>query len=445
MSPMMPYGSSGGKGGSMGGFGMDTQGTGLADYSGGGGKGGSTNGGFAPDVGPAQELPPPAMPTSGPTPPAAGGPAAPVDNAFTQGVGAQDKAMDFFSGAMGGNNDFIMNMIKDMASGGNNKIVASMGGGGGQMVMPELEGIARDVYDYDPTNVQASGYTAAQLADANLDPYMNPYTQDVIDTTMADLGRARDSAMNATGLAATRGGAFGGDRHAIMESQNNADYMRQAASTSANLRNQGFQNAQNAAMADINSLNQQRSFDAQAQQAASMANAQAANERAQFVGSTAAQAEAQKQQLEAQMAMRGGGGGGSNSVAIAQANAQLKAQQQQNALQAAMQMYGMQYDAANQLYNMGGDRYDMGQEATANLAGVGNQVDQINQGLINQIQQQFMTQQNAPQAQYQQMLAAMSGMPNFGGTQTYNPGFFDYASLGAGLGGAYLSGPMGGK
>ena len=305
------------------------------------------------------------------------------------------------------------------------------------------EEIAKDVYDYETANAQASGYTAAQLADANLDPYMNPYTQDVIDTTMADLGRARESAMNASGVAATQGGAFGGDRHAIMEAQNNADYMRQAASTSANLRNQGFQNAQNAAMADISSLNQQRSFDAQAQQAASMANAQAANERSQFVGSTANQNALAKQQIDAQMAARGGGGGGGGTNYAQMA--QLKSQNQQAALQAAMQMYGMQYDAANQLYNMGGDRYDMGQEATANLAGVGNQVDQINQGLINQIQQQFMTQQNAPQAQYQQMLAAMSEMPNFGGTQTYNPGFFDYASLGAGPCGAYLSGPMGGK
>ena len=59
--------------------------------------------------------------------------------------------------------------------------------------------------------------------------------------------------------------------------------------------------------------------------------------------------------------------------------------------------------------------------------------------------QAFLNQQNAPQEQYQQMLAAMSGMPNFGGTQSYNPGFFDYASLGAGLGGAYLSGSRGGK
>ena len=67
-------------------------------------------------------------------------------------------------------------------------------------------------------------------------------------------------------------------------------------------------------------------------------------------------------------------------------------------------------------------------------------MDQINQGMINQIQQMFMNQQNAPQAQYQQMLAAMSGMPNFGGTQTYNPGFFDYAGLGAGVAGSWLGG-----
>lgn len=439
MSPMMPYGSSGGKGGSMGGFGMDTQGTGLADYSGGGGG----KGGSAPSDPMAQTPAAPAPVAPGPAP-APAAPAAPVDNAFTQGVGAQDQAMDFFSGAMGGNNDFIMNMIKDMANGSQGNIVANvMGGGGSSMPGYQVQDIARDVYDYDAAQVNSQGYSAAQLSDADLSQYMNPYQQDVIDTTMADLGRARDSAMNASGVAATQGGAFGGDRHAVMESLNNADYMRQAASTSANLRNQGFQNAQNAAMADINSTNQSRAYNAQEQMAAEMANAQSANERSQFVGSTANNNALQKQQIEAQMSMRGGGGGTGHSGQIAQANAQLKAQKQQAALQAAMQMYGMQYDAANQLYNMGGDRYDMGRQATADMANVGNQVDQINQGLINQIQQQFMTQQNAPQAQYQQMLAAMSGMPNFGGTQTYNPGFFDYASMGAGLGGAYLGGKGG--
>ena len=431
MSPMMPYGSSGGKGGSMGGFGMDTQGTGLADYSGGGGgKGGSSP---SDSVAQTPAAPAPVAPAPAPMP------AAPADNAFTQGVGAQDQAMDFFGGAMGGGPQQIMDMISDMSRGsaGGQPMYVTSGGGGPTY---EAKAISKDLFNYDPAQVNSEGYSAAQLSDADLSQYMNPYQQDVIDTTMADLGRARDSAMNASGVAATQGGAFGGDRHAVMESLNNADYMRQAASTSANLRNQGFQNAQNAAMSDINSTNQSRAYNAQEQMAAAMANAQSANERSQFVGSTAAQAAMQKQQIDAQMAARGGGGGGGGNYAQM---AQLKAQKQQNALQAAMQMYGMQYDAANQLYNMGGDRYDMGQEATANLAGVGNQVDQINQGLINQIQQQFMTQQNAPQTQYQQMLAAMSGMPNFGGTQTYNPGFFDYASMGAGLGGAYLGGKGG--
>ena len=438
MSPaqtMMPFGSSGGKGGSMGGFNFDNQGTGLADYSGGGGKGGS-----APSD-PVAQTPAAPAPVA-PAPEVM--PAAPAENAFTQGVGAQDKAMDFFSGAVDGGASHIMDMISKMSQGAGSHSLGGGGGGGGSYGPAyQAQGVARDLYDYDPAQVNAQGYSAAQLSDADLSQYMNPYTQDVIDTTMADLGRARDSAMNASGVAATRGGAFGGDRHAVMESLNNADYMRQAASTSAQLRNQGFQNAQNAAMADINSLNQSRAYNAQEQMAAGMANAQAANDRSQFVGSTAAQAEMEKERINAQMAAQAQAASASGAAGAANRAyqmAQMKQADQHAALQAAMQMYGMQYDAANQLYNMGGDRYDMGQEATANLANVGNQVDQINQGLINQIQDMFMTQQNAPQAQYQQMLAAMSGQPNWGGTQTYNPGFFDYASLGAGVAGSWLGG-----
>lgn len=424
--------ASGGKGGMMGGFDPNSM---AGAGKGGESLGSSGAGSFLPDAGLDMS-----QSTSTPVAPAApAAPAAPQGpNAFEQGLGAQDNAMAFFQNAMGGGSQQIMNMIADMSRGSGGGQPMYMGGGG-SMPKFEAESIARDVYDYDPANVQAAGYTAAQLADANLDPYMNPYTQDVIDTTMSDLGRARDSAMNATGLAATQGGAFGGDRHAIMESQNNADYMRQAASTSASLRNQGFQNAQNAAMADINSLNQQRGFDAQAQQAASMANAQSANERSQFVGSTANNNALQKQQIEAQMAMKGGGGGGGGTNYAQMA--QIKAQKQQTALQAAMSMYGMQFDAANQLYGMGQDRWGMGEDATNSMANVGSQIDGINQNLIDAVKGQWDQQMGAPQNQFNNYLAALAGAPGQGGqSTTYNPGKMDFLGMGTQLGAAALMG-----
>jgi hypothetical protein len=269
-------------------------------------------------------------------------------------------------------------------------------------------------------------------------------------------------ALNSTGSAATAGGAFGGDRHGIMEAQNNSDYMNQVARSSAQLRNQGYQNAQNAAMGDVNALNQSYASNAGMAQQAGLANQAAQNARSQFVGSTANQnamqeamsnqsAQNQMASLNAQLSTQANmaNAAAQNSMlsqmmgydnANQQYNSGMQfAQDQFNAGQ-GQQDFMNQMSAAQNMYGMGNDRWNMGQQANENMAKVGSQVDQINQGYLNQIQNMFSDQQNAPQQQFQQMLAAMSGVPNFGGTQTYNPGFFDYASLGAGLGGSYLGG-----
>lgn len=441
--------ASGGKGGTMGGF--DPASTAGA------GKGGALKGldmgsaihtnpnHFLPDAG--QDMSQPVagvtpMPSS-PTQPSPQGP-----TAFEQGLNAMNGGMDFFQSAMNGNQG-----IADMISNLGGPMGAPSGGGGGMMGgggggLPQVSAPSMDMYNYDPAQVQSQGYQATQLADADINQYMNPYTQNVIDNTMSDLGRARDSAMNATGAAATRGGAFGGDRHAIMESQNNADYMRQAADTSAQLRNQGYQNAQQAAMSDVNAMNQQRGVNAQSENAARMANAQSANARDQFVGSLASQNDMAAQQANLQAATSMGVAGQSAAASMYGANRSLDAarlaQQGSNdraALNAAMAQQGMQYDAANQLYGMGQDRWGMGQDATNSLANVGSQVDGINQNLIDAVRAQFEGQTGAGQNQFNQYLASLAGAPGQGGsttTSSYSPGKMDFLGMGTQLGGAYL-------
>lgn len=427
MASYSPYNTgtaaAGGKGGTMGGFG------------GMGGKGGSSTQRRNVQPGVANTAAPTAPPTAPavtpmpqmPTPNEQG------PNAFETGLNAQNGAMDFFQNAMGGNQG-IMDMISSLGSGG------SFGGMGGGMVggggggLPMMQAPSQDMYDYNPAQVSSQGYQAQQLSDKDISQYMNPYTRDVIDQSMADLGRARDSAMNASGVAATQGGAFGGDRHGIMEAQNNADYMRQAASTSANLRNQGYQNAQNAAMGDVNSMNQQRGVNAQAENAARMTNAASANDRSQFMGSLASGNEMAAQQANLQAAT-------SASNAATGANAQLQAammgqqgQNQRSALEAAMRQQGMQFDAANQAYNMGGDRWKMGQDAMNSMQGVGNSIDQQQQSLIDKTRADFERLAGAPQDQYSQMLAALSSLTGGGTTtESYNPGAFDFLKAGSGL------------
>lgn len=457
MSPAqttMPYAGSGGKGGSMGGFGLDTQGTGLADYS--GGKGGSGGGSTSPTVSQPQTMPAPNM-----TPPDATM-ASQAPNAFDQGVAAMDGSMDWMQNAMGYQAPTLGGNYNVSGIDGQSYLNGLSSGRAAQAQAAMMSAPSRDLYDYEAAQAQGQSYNAAQLADKDLNDYMNPYTQSVIDTTMADLDKARQTALNSTGAAATAGGAFGGDRHAIMEAQNNADYMDQVARSSAQLRNQAYQNAQSAAMGDVNSLNQSYASNAGMAQQAGLSNQAAENARNQFVGGTASQNALQtamsNQQAQNQMAALNAQLSTQASLANAasrnsmlgqimgydNANQQFNAgmdfsRDQFNAGQ-DQQQFANQMSAAQNMYGMGNDRFQMGQEATQNLANVGNQVDQINQGMINQIQQMFMNQQNAPQAQYQQMLAAMSGMPNFGGTQSYNPGVYDAIGLATGLGGAFMGG-----
>ena len=125
---------------------------------------------------------------------------------------------------------------------------------------------------FSAPNVASRDVDARQLSDTNLDPYMNPYTQAVTDTTMSELERQRQIAMNQTNSAAS--GAFGGSRHGVMQAETNRGFGDIAARTTAGLNSDNFMQAQGAAFQDIgNSLsadqgNQSASLQAQ------LANAQ---------------------------------------------------------------------------------------------------------------------------------------------------------------------------
>lgn len=94
-----------------------------------------------------------------------------------------------------------------------------------------------------PTVTAQKGYT-------NMDPYMSKYTGSVIDAAIGDLGAQRDKSQVQSNLAASAAGAAGGSRQGIRDSEVTNDYLRNVASTSANLRNQGFNTAAQLGMQD---------------------------------------------------------------------------------------------------------------------------------------------------------------------------------------------------
>ena len=110
-----------------------------------------------------------------------------------------------------------------------------------------------------------------QLATTDISQYMNPYTQQVIDTSMADLERQRQMQQNVGAQQASAAGAFGGSRQGVAESLTNEAFLRQGGQLAAGLRQQGFESAQNRALQDI-----------QSQYTADIGNRQAGMAGAQF-------------------------------------------------------------------------------------------------------------------------------------------------------------------
>lgn len=86
---------------------------------------------------------------------------------------------------------------------------------------------------------------------AGMATYQNPFTQQVIDRSMADIGRTTAMQQEANKAAAARAGAFGGARQGLVEAETNAAAQRTMGDLSANLRSQGFNTAAQLAQGDI--------------------------------------------------------------------------------------------------------------------------------------------------------------------------------------------------
>ena len=82
-------------------------------------------------------------------------------------------------------------------------------------------------------------------------PFMSPYQQEVIDTTLAEFDRQAAINQTANRDRAIQAGAYGGAREGIMATEFDARNQMQRAGLQAQLLQQGFQQAQQAAAADL--------------------------------------------------------------------------------------------------------------------------------------------------------------------------------------------------
>jgi len=129
------------------------------------------------------------------------------------------------------------------------------------------------VLGYKPTNVAGQTVNTGLLSNTDLSPYMNPYTNDVINATIAQQERAREMAQTGDAQSASAAGAFGGSRSGVLGALTNQYYDQNTGQLVAGLNSANFSQAQQAALQDIANQNQTGEFNSNTALQASGANA----------------------------------------------------------------------------------------------------------------------------------------------------------------------------
>jgi len=96
----------------------------------------------------------------------------------------------------------------------------------------------------------SAGYNTADISKGG--KYFDPYQQNVIDSTMAEMGRQQNIGRMGQNAQATKMGAFGGSRQAVYNAELDKNFDQNRWSALSQLNSQGFQNAQRAQEAHLN-------------------------------------------------------------------------------------------------------------------------------------------------------------------------------------------------
>ena len=298
----------------------------------------------------------------------------------------------------------------------------------------------------------AQGYTPQQIAAAQanraniqnigantgaqyMSAYQNPFENQVVQGTLADIERQRQLSQQAQQSRAIGAKAFGGSRQAVAESIANEDYMRQAANTAAQLRSAGFSTAANLGQTDAaRALQAQMAnqgvdltleqANAQLRQGGLLANQAAANQAMQFGAGASNQANLANQAAMNQMA---------------QFNAGL-AQQAALANQSAFaQAAGLRQNAIGQLGALGAQQQNLGMTGAQAVMSAEQQRQQLAQARLDAARNLASERLGLTGS------ALGQNVPNLGGTTTTpiyrNP---TISGLGGALGGAQLGSLIGG-
>jgi hypothetical protein len=155
---------------------------------------------------------------------------------------------------------------------------------------------------YQPSQITAQQTNLGLTGPGSIGSYMNPYTEAVRKSALADLESSRQTAIQQMGERATAAKAFGGSRQGVAESLTNLGFAKQAGTLGTQLNEQAFNQAMAMQQADIG----RRSAADIANQQAGLQGAQLRLGGASQLGNLAAQQQALR--LGGAQAVMGAGG-----------------------------------------------------------------------------------------------------------------------------------------
>ena len=220
-------------------------------------------------------------------------------------------------------------------------------------------------------NIMSAGQglegVSAEFDPSNINKYMNPYEQSVIDAALADVARAGQQQVGQLGASAASSGAFGGARQGIAEAEISRNVLDQQAKTAAAMRQAGYESAGTRAQSAYDSAKNRQLQGATAGAGIAGQAGQAAMQGTQAGANIAGQA--------TQMGLAGLGQGMQAAGQAGQAQsqgAQMGMQGAQSAAGLGMQGAQMGMGAAGQAAGLGGQVAQTGaQFGQMGLAGAG--------------------------------------------------------------------------
>lgn len=96
----------------------------------------------------------------------------------------------------------------------------------------------------------AQGFLGEGGSLSNINSYIDPYYQQVLDRVLGRMGTNFNQQLNSIGDSAEAAGAFGGGRHGVVEGVARGEYNRNVGDVSATLNSEAFNNAADRAYRD---------------------------------------------------------------------------------------------------------------------------------------------------------------------------------------------------